>query len=279
MSIIQPALTYSPEGVLTISRGEPVVNLYPPDPKLEQARDRVIEHLTDHFSGVSVDEAENLERVHIPVAENLGDNAAIAESRIGSLLLSASTLLPHDHPTPIDEVIRPSLVDERLLRVILFPQFQRFLNHGLSEDVTRDCLLAMATPFGEGKQEKVRKDFDYHKADDNTVIAIGSNLEVITTPELMEIERPLRDGGTTMIQARGRWQLARLSGFGDAGMGVHAVERKLTKFNPDRKGLYTMISHNVDMGPEAFSLLLGLGSLAHHATQHTGEEDIFADFT
>src|SRR5665213_1243954 len=106
MSIIQPALTYSPEGVLTISRGEPVVNLYPPDPKLEQARDLVIEHLTDHFSGVQIEETESLERVHIPVAENLGENEAIAESRIGSLLLFASTLLPHDHDTAIDEVIR-----------------------------------------------------------------------------------------------------------------------------------------------------------------------------
>jgi hypothetical protein len=279
MSIIQPVLTYSPEGVLTISRGEPLAN---PDlsseSRLEQARDRVIDHLTEHFSGVKVDGAEDFERIHIPVAENLGENEAIAESRIGSLLLSASTLLPHDHDTAIDEVIRPSYVNEHLLRVIVFPQFQRFLNQGLSEDVTRDCLLAMATPLGEGKQERVREKFDYYKVDD-TVMASGSTLEIITTPEVMEIEHPVRDGGTTMIQARGRWQLARLGGFGDAGMSVHFQERKLNKFDRDRKGLYNMISHNIDMGPQAFSLLLGLGSLAHHAAQYEGEEDIFADFS
>lgn len=274
MNQVQPAITYSPEGVLTVQRARPLRNVFA-DRSVEELRDRTVAFLTDAFDMVTVevDEFPERQQVHLPVAQVLGEREEELEPGSALVVRAVDVLRRHGRPAG-DEVILPRLEHERQMRATVFEPFQRFLNSGLDETTARLCLAAMAVPYGREAIEETRDDFTYEAIGDG-VLASARHFAVALFPETMKMPLPTPEDDRIMALREGKWHFLRMSVNRDAVIGASAEERS-PKHSPQSGALYNMLTHNIDTSQEILSLMLGLGSLAHHAVRHEGQDDIFA---
>ncbi|HSW85590.1 MAG TPA: hypothetical protein VLF79_03225 [Candidatus Saccharimonadales bacterium] len=273
MTELQPAFTYSPNGVLRILRRLP--DDRPHTKNLADKYEANLAQIVDDY-GPEVTDENGRAHIEIPVREIVSGAKVYVEPRIRKLLMASDYYLPSD-PAAVDEVLRPTHIADRYLRVKIYPQFQRLLNKGLDEATALNALMAMADPYGARVQAREINEF-HHLKQSSSVTAFGSVLELDTALNTLEVQRQSSNRASTKEVGTGNWQIiTKLIGFGNAGMGVVATEKNF-QYDHKHPALYNMDAYNINETHEAFSLILGLGSLAYSAAQYEGEEDIFADF-
>lgn len=285
MSEVRPQFTYTPEGILTVSRGAIEAAETPGatcgvtarlDKGLEERRDRAADYLGG-LPGVQIIESST-PQVIIPVHETLEE--AIAHKDDGELeefLACLSTLFPRRRTQDgIDRVLTCPRLDAHGIRADVYEHFQRWLNNsGITEPVSRDCLLAMATAYK--REDDVTANFTYYEHDGFASGRAGG-LEVAERLEPFGFEKYFKRWGSLRKSVgKDRWKWIALEAFGDPGISVDGDTRQKVRYNADDKRLLRMYSHNVDYARQTLGIFLGLGSLAHNASLHTGTKDVFKD--
>lgn len=286
MAELQPHITYSPEGILTVERPQPealedvygVLWRQADLNRLEAQRDRSIATL-DELTGVTIIEEERGAGHSIRIdADVMRPSADIAQKLLiehldnFSIARRTSTSAETDQVLPFHDIART--------RVVVTEHFQRWLNTQLElgDEVAKHCLGAMALPFGS--EDLVENSFYAHHSDTVSVASAGPfRVYVRREPFGIEKIQPRRWGADVERQGTVDWNWLQLSIEIPVypSVGANGDVRQSVRQDPHNKNLYVMHGHEIMGGTRALSMLLGLGSLAHHATSYKGSEDVFAD--
>jgi hypothetical protein len=295
MTELLPHVTYSPEGVLTLRRPEPetlgeVSHIWHRSQAdlddFEEYRDRSVDYLSQ-LSGATVVTSDNKTVLELEVPRVVNLVSRCRDDKAFSPLLrplaSFSSIRRTDAPVGVDQVL-PFYNIGRAFSVVT-NHFQRWLNQltlaeGEGEVVAKDCLRAMALPFGETDTTKVENDF-YANHTDNASWARAGAFEIFLRRESFGVERINRRKGRPAQERQGNvdWNWLDLGVGSNTGVGVEGSVRAHVRKDAANMNLYRMYSHGLSEHNErlALSLLLGLGSLAHHAAIYEGSQDVFAD--
>lgn len=282
MSEVSPAFTYSPDGLLIVTRGEIEVQQVSiggcgvgvrADRIRETLRDAAMKTMAE-LPGVSVKDNE----VAVPVAEALGQAIAERDEDKLDLFLRNVALLQPRMGQGIDRIVTTPQLSSCGVRAEISQHFQLWLNRsGLTEEAARGCLLAMALPFPSNITEaKVKEKFQYHSHSDGAFGAIEA-LKVRAGSANFGFEKfKERWRKTRKATGQGTWNELGLDVYGNGGCGIalNGNTRQKVRVDPETKMLYSMWAHNVDHSRQALSILLGLGSLAYHSANYGSHDNV-----
>ena len=261
MSEILPQVVYSPNGVLSVRT---------------EIRDAYSEETLEHLLERPGTYLDNTGTLQVEVKQAVGsDFGHTRNGAIRDFLDEVGKLLPVYPEDAVDRVVHPLWLSARGVEAAVYTHFQRWLNSQshLNERVAKETLLAMATPFGKEREQDVNRKFDLYQQSASTdlfeVTIYDSHFGVNTREET----------DNSYIEKYGRivWKRLNLSTIGNcACLGVGGEERDRVNVSQNRlkPWLYEMIPHNIDSSHQSLSLLLGIGSLAYHASLYSGQEDI-----
>jgi len=283
MSETRSQFTYSPEGILDITTGLDEEFGGDTTPEIVTA---MTKHRQEHLEslnsepGITVEEANGIANIKVEIAKRFDDNFNNqGGSDITDFLSHLYQILPMYPQDLIDRVVSLEFLGERGATGVINQHFQRWLNvQGITEDVARHSVLAMASPFGKDKIQQAKKDFRYSSGDwgENTNswhFTVNANKEkfgVVNTEDTPEAHLE--------IEGEVEWRWVNMKTLGDcACWGVAGEDRMRLRTRLDTRKLYEMHPHNVDYARQSLSLVLGMGALTYYAAQYKGNEDIFAE--
>lgn len=284
MPEVRPHLTYSADGTLTVNRSEPehIANngvgcnsSFKVNRHLEYLRDKSVESLSG-LPGVVVDDQQG--QLRITVAEALeealsGDGAESQDFLMNITVLGSSG----NYKDKTDRMLSFSTYTQWATRVVVYPQFQSWLNEeGLSNlTAAEECIAALALPFGYKNQ--AQDNFHYLDQDDEKdfIIAKSGGFEVIERAEPFGFERFHKTwrGRVRKQDGSGWWRWLSLNS-GGGSIGVDGIARQRIRYDPEDERLYAMHA-DVYEPRQTLGLVLGLGALAHHAVDYRPDENIF----
>lgn len=278
MSELSPQITYSPEGVLEVRRTldedikDEVVVFSAHKERIDTLPGyEVIEEGLDTVVRVDVSKVTRSARelnFRNPSAERLIQNLRRFTGFVG-------------YEDATDHVFSLDYWADYGSGGVIYPQFQRWLNAGgLDENIARECVNAMAYPFGAEARKQAKKDFSYKTDGESAAAGVGGfTFGVISRREDFGIST-YDEMGEEPVHKYGKvaWNWVDLSTIGNcACWGAGWQERELVYIRPESNRLYEMGPHNVDFAVQSLSLVLGAATLAYEATRYSGNEDILAN--
>ncbi|MBI2591975.1 hypothetical protein HYW36_00650 [Candidatus Saccharibacteria bacterium] len=268
MSEVVPQFTYSPDGILK-------VHITYDDPRLEKTQRQGIEQLAQ-YNGIQIEDADAQTEVSIDISRALGPNFNNSgDEKVLEFLKHLSDSLAYHPEGATDRVASLDTITYAGAFASIYPQFQRWLNtQGLDEGVSKESVLAMATPFGKSMLKKSARDFVAFESGGR-----GWAFEVTSYPDRFGIDTQ-EETEDSIIERHGkvRWDWAYLVTLGScACWGVNGEDRSHIRIRPDNARLYDMTPHNVDFARQTLSHILGLGALTYRASEYEGKEDLLAD--
>lgn len=179
---------------------------------------------------------------------------------------SLNFILPLDAPAPpTDPILRPKEIHQHSLNLVVYPQFQRWLNTKLAidESTHQQTVTALNRPF-EGQPRQ-----NYHPG-------------VYLRPGQFAVAERVKAMGVPVDRAGVvNWPRLELhtAGLKPTIFGTSAYHPAPINVNGIQTSheLYTMSSHRLESPRQTLSLLLGAGVLARLAADYQGNEDIFAN--
>jgi|GEM_PF-1286093 len=282
--LIRPQFTFNPEGVLKITTG---LNegfehsTYTPE-LIEKAVEKRREHLAhlDEENGISVEEDGGFASVSVDVRDRFSKSFNFFESddsNITDFLTGINNIVPLYPLDSIDRVLGLRYVSERGAEGVVNQHFQRWLNtQEVTEDIARQCVNAMALPYGEPEEKKAKKEFRFRSGEGFAQINTLTYKLNVQTEEFGICKSEETDEEHTETEGKVAWSWFGITTLGScACWGVPGDDRGHIHVQPETKALYEMEPHNVDSARQSLSLILGVGALAHHAALYEGTEDIF----
>lgn len=263
---IQPHVTYSPEGVLTIRTN------FEQNLAALRRRERVLGRLDDQ-NGVSVDDDGS---IHTDVAAALGDHFGDYESpELYDYLSDVGKVSTDIRTDARDRVLSANYLNPYGFKAAVYPHFQRWLNTQvtLDETVARETLTAMAAPFGPPNEFRDAPDIKIrnHQAKAGLFALILSS-EEFKVRSVDDTDEELLDERATV-----HWNSVSLTTYGsETDIGLTPVDRERVRVTPawNQTRLYEMKPRDVYFPVQTLSLLLGVGVLAYRAARYEGREDI-----
>lgn len=241
---------------------------------IEDKRDRALE-LVSGLPGAIVGEGE-APKIVLPVYEALEEQIAEASGKGLEDFLNAVTLLTlvKGGKDSVDRVIGFSEVARNRLTAVVYHHFQGWFNsNALTEEVAKDCVIALAIPYDQNKQAE--EDFSFWQHDD---FASGRarGLQINQRRWAFNIEKYYtRLGSTRKSAGYADWKSLEIESYGDATLSSDSE----VLYDKENKKLYRMYSYRIERPRQCLSLLLSLGSLAHHASQDLTEYEVFNGVT
>ena len=281
MSESRPCITYSSEGILSLNkvlegRDEEFVKLF---------GQRTEDTLGD-LPGYSVSEGEDGFSLTIDVPQVIApiDDESFINPKIDVLLRNIQPFVGYAGlEDSTDYLFSLDYWYEHGAGGVIFPGMQRWLNAGgLTEEVAKECIEAMALPYGSEKQDAANEEFEYRTDGESAVGGIGGfTFGVISKREDFGIEFVDTSGEERKYRAgKAPWNWINLSTIGScACWGPSGQERERVYVGRETSRLYEMHPHNVDMPIQSLSLVLGAGVLAREASEYKGQEDILENAT
>lgn len=275
---IAPRLTYSPDGILELHKTR--------DEEIEYARS-LGQHKEklDSISGYEIteDEAETIVRVVIPKVIRASRELSFTNPSAARLIANLVPFTYFDYRDPRDGVFSLEFWSHLGGTGVIFPQFQRWLNNGgFDEDTARNCLSAMAYPFGQETRQGIKKNFKYESDGENAVAGPrGFYFGGVSRRQSFNITLEQEIDGVTRIRhGEVDWNWIDLTTIGScACWGASWQERERVYISDKYRRLYEMGPHNVDFAVQSLSLTLGMGALAYAAASYEGTEDILENTT
>ncbi len=272
---IDPQFSYSPDGILRI------VPIFEDDLSVASQQLAQIERLEDHWRAEIVENEDDIVSLSFDVQSTLGpfDFDGSNQRRIGSFLDALRLLLPYEHEGFTDRVFCFDLLGDIGLSGVVYPQFQRWLDHGgVDERTARRALTAMAEPYGEDAVDAAQRELTH---EDNhwqgSWFSLGVVSESMRRFGLDDVYR-LKEKIITTRQGEVDWTWIQLQTLGEqASLFVDADDRAHVELDNNGSALYKMTSNNVFDPRQSLSLALGMGALAYEAAQYPGREDVLAD--
>lgn len=285
MSEVVPQLTFDSDMTLRIVTGLNEGFFDSPNAtselkeRLVASRREVLETLAVE-PGIVVDEVGGVAAIEIEIENRFRDSFNNqGDPDISEFLSQIDNLLPFYPEDSIDRVVSFGGITNRGSIAAINHHFQRWLNlPGLTEESARHSTMAMALPFGADYAKGIKKDFRYSAGDTfENASAKSSRIDVRNgTFGLLKLEEAPE--ANLEIDGEVDWRWLDMGTVGDcACWGVPGEERFELYVNEDSKRLYDMTPHNVDYARQSLSLLLGVGALAHFASQYDGQENIYAN--
>lgn len=231
----------------------------------------------ESLGGVMIEQQANQVNVDIEIVKSLGKYFNnYGDTALTEAIRNINAILFSDPQGMTDRVVGMTSWHYIGAHASIFPQFQRWLNSSqLSDEEVRQAIIAMTLPFGEDQTQKAKDDF--------TDLGRGGytawSYRVAVRSETFGLHKQEEtDDSFVVTDGRVAWNSIDLSTLGDcACWGPTGEERNRIHLRPDSSKLYDLSPHNWDFARQSLSLVLGLGSLAYHASRHEGREDIFAD--
>jgi hypothetical protein len=270
MSERSPQLSYSPDGMLHI-QASTVSNPPPVQKQLEKL---------DAMTGISVDSANGIE---VDVRAAFGSEFKLTKpvQNISRFLNTLGRILPSDPDSSGDYVLHTPYLGVGGFNATVYPHFERWLQSPdpLTETVAKETLAAMALPFGLIYESSVQRQFKLRA----TRQAEASQFSVTIFTDRFSLYS-IQSTPAEFVETVGSvdWNWVQLSTLGNcACIGVQSEDRHLINVSETsqtrKRWLYEMKPHNVDSPKRTLSQLLGVGTLAYHATLYDGSEDILAE--
>ncbi|HEU5004637.1 MAG TPA: hypothetical protein VFT49_00940 [Candidatus Saccharimonadales bacterium] len=237
------------------------------------ARQQIIAEALAREPGVEAEVENGTVNTRIEVLKLMADafkNKKDAE--IASIINRMESLVFAD-PFSSDRVI--SLRDwfDRAAKGYIFPSFQRYINAGISDDVAKETLTAMARSFGSELEKRAISDYSGYYGKHTTW-----SFDLGLAPAKFGLDK-LEETPEFYVETTGEvaWNNLKLTTLGDcACWGALGEDRGHIPLRSDRLQLYHLNAHNWDYARQSLSMVLGVGVLARHAAQYEGQEDIFA---
>jgi len=273
---LAPQFIFVPEGELILSTS--TQSEYPESEQADPIKVVALDKL-GAMPGVNTIESNTSLTAHVDIKECLGNSFNNrGDQKISEFFQIVRALLPGWIEDDTDRVLGVNLLNDRGLNIEVNEHFQRWLNHrGFSEEVARDTVRSMALPFGKENLNRIKKDFEYHAIDGiGEMVEAGSFRTIVRTSEF----GLMKEDSESFKQSTVKWRNTDMSTIGNcACLGVDASQREEVLIQDGVKQLYEMSPHNTEFARQSLSLFLGLGTMAYHATQYNGTEDILAEVT
>ncbi len=298
MSETYPQITFSPEGILEISD---TYSANAPEGLISDAaqfaKSKIDESLTvaaDTYGAEISEPADTPDRYNVTIdlqralAQHIGKEPdSEDELPIQAFIRTIDRLLPVYPPDTIDRVAGVQFLSANGADGAVYERFQQWLQAGgLNEETSRSALMAMSLPFSQEYQSQVKKHFRFTEDPENKRYGAladarrhdSMSAQIFVRQRKKQLYKIIeRDDAYEEHSGAVVWDSVELMTLGNcACWGGSGVAREMVDVSSGAKRLYEMKPHNVLLGRESLSLLLGLGSLAYHAASG-GQADIFAE--
>jgi hypothetical protein len=277
-------ITFSPEGILEVTTGLDEDVRYYREPEVNEAilknRHEQIEILSEQ-PGIETELEGDVAKIRVEIEKRFKQCFdPYGDDEISVFLGQVRQIVPTYPRDLIDRVFGLEFISGRGSTGNIYEHFQRWIDKmTITEDIGRQCVRAMAIPFGSEHKTRAMKKFSYRSGSDFTQISADYHFNLNVHRDKFGIIKS-EQTDDSVIETHGKvdWGWVNLSTLGEcACWGVPGDERERVRLRPGTKILYNMEPHNVDYARQALSQILGMGTLAFHAAMYKGDEDILAN--